>query len=236
MGAITAGRGRRLFAKNHRSLTTSEATVDCERSMRSSTAAFAREHMGNATGVFSWNSLFEAEFKPICRFVGRLGVDPSDVEDVAQQVFFVAHRRMREIPKVDNPAAWLRGITIRVSREYFRWRKVRRLGSTVIRVLNDFAHVPAPTPEGALSAAHVTALVRLELQALSPKLREIIVLCEFEQNEPAEVAQILNIPVNTVRSRRALARQELRQRLERKLGGQAMAALEAREWPAIRTV
>jgi len=165
-----------------------------------------------------------------------MGVDPLDIEDVAQQVFFVAQRKAKEIPTIENPAAWLRAIAIRSAREYYRWRKVRRLGAKVAKVLHDFAYEPAPTPERELSGAKVTALVRECLEDLSPKLREILVLCEFEQYEPGQAALILGIPVNTVRSRRALARQELRRRLENKLGGQATAALEAREWPIIRTI
>ncbi|MDX2020966.1 MAG: RNA polymerase sigma factor [Deltaproteobacteria bacterium] len=183
----------------------------------------------------SWKQLFDAEFRGTCRFLGRLGVDPPDVEDAAQQVFFVAHRRANELQGIDNPAAWIRGIALRVAREHFRWRKVRRIGRKVIKLLHEVHHQPPMSPERWTSAVRTTAVVRECLAELSPKLREVLVLCEFEQANLAEAASILNVPLNTVRSRRLLARQALRERLEKKLGGHAVAALEANEWPFVGT-
>jgi RNA polymerase sigma-70 factor (ECF subfamily) len=169
-----------------------------------------------------------AEFGRTCSFLEWRGVAPADIEDVAQQTFVVALRRMREVPHVDNPRAWLRGIASRVARQYFRWHRVRKRGGLAVEQLYDSHSAWQHTPELDAAAAEATELVRSTLRSLSPRLQEVLVLTELEQRPATEVASILSVPVGTVQSRRFVARVQLRSRLEKRLGGCDLPMMEPR--------
>ena len=76
-----------------------------------------------------------------------------------------------------------------------------------------------PGPEGALHEQQVRMRVDAALRALSPPLREVVVLREFEDLDYAAIAHIAGVPVGTVMSRLSRARDKLRQ---------ALASLEGR--------
>jgi RNA polymerase sigma-70 factor (ECF subfamily) len=162
-----------------------------------------------------WRSLWTDHFRWISRLVLRLGVPFSEVEDVTQNVFLRAHDHLTELREVQNVGGWLRGVTVRVVSEHRRWRRVRRIKDWLLqsRVAEDL--VPTATPEQNAEALRAHRLVSELLDQMGPKLREVLVLMDLEQCTPLEVAETLGLPVNTVKSRRRLAREEF-QRLHEK--------------------
>ena len=66
------------------------------------------------------------------------------------------------------------------------------------------------TPEHAALGDESLERLRTVLEQMSPKLRDTLVLVDLEELLPREAAEILGVPLNTVRSRRALARAEFR--------------------------
>ncbi|MCU0722806.1 MAG: sigma-70 family RNA polymerase sigma factor [Planctomycetes bacterium] len=72
-----------------------------------------------------------------------------------------------------------------------------------------------PGPEGELQAREAGEAVREAVASLPEKLRVAFVLCEFEGLKYAEAAEILEIPVGTVKSRMAAAEKALRKSLKR---------------------
>lgn len=153
----------------------------------------------------AWRRLYDEQFARMYRLVCRFGVAPGDAEDVVQQVFVIAHRRIREIDEVRSVAGWLRGITVRVVSDYHRWWRVRRVKQWIVESTSGTA-APA-TPERETEQAQVQARVNATLQRMTPKLRAVLVLCDIEECSVSEAAEALEIPVNTVRSRRRLARE-----------------------------
>jgi RNA polymerase sigma-70 factor (ECF subfamily) len=86
---------------------------------------------------------------------------------------------------------------------------VRRLKSWLVQAtFGEDANPPPMTPEGGVASQEEQGRVRSILAEMSPKLREVLVLTEMEECQPAEVAEVLGIPVNTVRSRKRLAKEE----------------------------
>jgi len=77
----------------------------------------------------------------------------------------------------------------------------------------------ATNPEHALQRQHVRRRVDAAIRALSPPLREVIVLREFEDLEYAEIARIAAVPIGTVMSRLARAREKLRSALAPNVSG-----------------
>jgi RNA polymerase sigma-70 factor, ECF subfamily len=154
----------------------------------------------------AWRALYDEHFDPVYRLACRLGVPLGDVEDVVQRAFVVAHRRIHDVDEVRNVGAWLRAIVLRVVAEHRRWQRVRRLKQWVLRTSAEVERAAASTPERDAAAREAQALAASLLARMSPKLRDVLVLLELEQLELAETAETLGIPLNTVRSRRRLAR------------------------------
>ena len=157
----------------------------------------------------AWRVLYQEHVDRIYRMVCRFGVEPGEVEDITQKTFIIAHQRMQEVESVENVGAWLRGIAVKVIGHHRRWSGVRRVKRWLVQAtFGDEAAAPPDTPEEGVASQEDQAKVRAVLEEMSPKLREVLVLTEIEDCQPAEVAQILGIPVNTVRSRKRLAKEE----------------------------
>jgi RNA polymerase sigma-70 factor (ECF subfamily) len=158
----------------------------------------------------TFHALYHAEFDHVVRLVLRFGIGAHDAEDLTQRVFLVAYRKQEELPHLERPQAWLRAIVIRVVREHFRWLKVRRAASWI--VLNSWAGQVEEdvTPERDVLAQESLDRARSVLERMSEKLRETLVLLDIEGLSPKEAAELLGVPHNTLRSRRALAREEFK--------------------------
>lgn len=150
----------------------------------------------------TWRRLYDRYADSIYRLLLRTGVLRAEAEDLVQEVFVIAHRRVEGGLHVENAAAFLRGVAVKLSSRHHRWARVRRLKQKLLAPLEGHA-VPADDDVRAKETAEL-------LMRLPPAFREVLVLCELEELSPREVAEALEIPVNTVRSRRRLARERLR--------------------------
>lgn len=166
----------------------------------------------------AWRALYDAEFSRVYRLACRFGVPGPEVEDVAQQVFVVAHRRLAEMEQVSNLRAWLRGITVKVIADHHRWRRVRRIKGWLVEAIYTEADAGQASPAREVEQAEMREQIADVLRTLSPKLRSVLVLADIEECSLAEVAEAVGAPVNTVRSRRRLAREAFQREWERRAG------------------
>jgi RNA polymerase sigma-70 factor, ECF subfamily len=165
----------------------------------------------------AWRILYRDEFARVYRLACRFGVPGSEVEDVVQQVFLIAYRHIADQQEVLSVRAWLRGIAVKVIADRRRWERIRRLKAWVVdSIYGDEARATAPTPAMAAENAEVVDEVAAVLRSLRPKLRTVLVLCDIEECSLAEVADAVGAPINTVRSRRRLAREAFQREWERR--------------------
>jgi RNA polymerase sigma-70 factor (ECF subfamily) len=152
--------------------------------------------------VASTREIFESYAGFVVRIVRRLGVRPSDVEDIAQEVFVIVHRRRADLQPDVAVRSWLFGITRRVVSNYHRQARHRHeetsAGLDSVPVHND----PAQTIEGSQDRA----LLDRALAKLDADKRAVFVLFELECLDMREVAQMVGCPVNTAYSRLYAAR------------------------------
>jgi RNA polymerase sigma-70 factor (ECF subfamily) len=153
---------------------------------------------------------YERYFDLAYGFISRYGIGANDVEDLVQRVFVVVQDRADEIGQLEKPEAWLRAIAVRVVHEHYRWRRVRRAHAWLVEHSWAGRAVDERTPERAALASEAIGRAQLVLQRMSAKLRDALVLLDIEELSAREAAEILGVPENTVRSRRALARSEFR--------------------------
>lgn len=119
-----------------------------------------------------------------------------DAEDVAQDAFVRAHRSFAQLRDRERFRAWLVRMTWRMALD--RRRGERR------RSARELVTVPAPAPpstEQALIEKERSGRLWCAIDALPTKLRMVIVLSAMEGQSVREVAELLNVPDGTVKSR-----------------------------------
>jgi len=159
--------------------------------------------------------------------------NPDDAQDVVQDAFLRAFRAQNSVI-ADDIKPWLLTIVRNVA---YRWLSVRNRTANVISFDGAFSgredddtralDVPseAPSPEDALLSSADQALIHNALAELPPAVREVIVLRELEDLSYREIAEITNVPIGTVMSRLARAREQLRLALTRLLARETRNAL-----------
>ena len=162
--------------------------------------------------------LFDSHLAFVWRNLRRLGVPELQVEDAAQDVFLVVHRRWDTwSPTRSTVETWLFGIALRVARNYRRSQQ-RRLAwfasSTGHEALQE---APAATdgPAEILARREAAAVFERALAALDEPKRAVFLLVDVEQLAVPEAASLLGTNLNTAYWRLRKARLAFRRALER---------------------
>lgn len=146
------------------------------------------------------------------RCLRRLGVREGDVEDVCQETFVTAHRKLAEFDGSSALRTWLFGIALRKASEYRRRRHVR---SEEPREAADLEQASAPTQVEELVQRQARAVLDDVLAQLDDDKRATFVLYELEQLPMSEVAELLDCPLQTAYSRLHAARRTVEQAVRR---------------------
>lgn len=137
--------------------------------------------------------------------------DPHDAEDAVQEACLRAHRSFERFRGNDG-RAWMLTIVRHVC--YSQLRQHRRAPAT--EAFAEETHGPADHPAEANALAWheiKSELLRQALELLSAEFREVIVLHELEGLAYREIAAVTEVPIGTVMSRLARARQKLQAEL-----------------------
>jgi RNA polymerase sigma-70 factor (ECF subfamily) len=131
--------------------------------------------------------------------------DEADARDAAQETFVAAWQQIQRLRAVDRFDAWLQRVTVNAARMALRGRGRRRV-----------REIPAAMVETLATAAARSDANRLDgaMRHLSFDQRSILSLHHLEGRSVAELAEILEIPVGTVKSRLHTARVALQAALE----------------------
>ncbi|OGR64416.1 MAG: hypothetical protein A2X31_03735 [Elusimicrobia bacterium GWB2_63_22] len=130
-----------------------------------------------------------------------LGPD-REAEDIAQEAFVQIYKSLPSFRGTSGFGTWAYAVTRNVCRRRLRERGRDAVLFTEEReTAADDVPQSGPTQELALESAETRALIRAEIAALSPVHRSVIFLSCWERLSYAEMAEALEIPVGTVRSR-----------------------------------
>jgi len=159
-----------------------------------------------ADGFIEFAALIAEHGPRVARLARRLLGWPSEVEDVAQEVFLSAWRALPEFRGQAALSTWLFRITVNACR-----RQRRR------RLLRPWMWYRRPDVSEAVDIAsgrsETAARVRAAVRALPARYREVVVLHYLENLNSTEIGQILELKPNTVAVRLNRARQCLREML-----------------------
>lgn len=160
---------------------------------------------GSRGEPISLRGLFEQHYASVARLLRRFGVTETQVDDAAQEVFWVAARRLSDILP-GKETTFLYGVALRVALNEAR-RK--RTGPPLLDIdeLSNLAD-RAPSPEEQLDARQARDLLDAALEGMPMELRTVFVLFELEGVPVPEIAELGGIPLGTASSRLRRARQE----------------------------
>jgi RNA polymerase sigma-70 factor, ECF subfamily len=152
-------------------------------------------------------TLYDVWCESVIRWIRALGGPEADRDDIAQEVFLVASRRLHAFDG-SNPAAWLYRITQRQVRDFRRRTWIRRIftrdHTDAIEALPDDGSSPARSLERKDNQRILNAL----LSKMNVDRRAAFVLFEIDGLSGEEIAKIQGVAVNTVWKRLHVARKE----------------------------
>jgi RNA polymerase sigma-70 factor, ECF subfamily len=152
------------------------------------------------------------------RLIGRMVRDTDLVEDIAQETFIRAYRALAQFRGEAQFYTWLYRIAVNTAKKALGDLKRDPLVSeNALRggdeedetsaVENELT--TAETPETVLAAKEIAAAVNSAMEALPEELRQAVTLREIEGLSYEEIAEVMNCPIGTVRSRIFRAREAI---------------------------
>jgi len=155
----------------------------------------------------------------IQRLIGRMVRDVDLVEDIAQETFIRAYRALAQFRGEAQFYTWLYRIAVNTAKKALGDLKRDPLVSqSALRGGGDDEDETSAvenelttfeTPETVLAAKEIAATVNSAMEALPDELRQAITLREIEGLSYEEIAEVMNCPIGTVRSRIFRAREAI---------------------------
>jgi RNA polymerase sigma-70 factor (ECF subfamily) len=161
------------------------------------------------------------------RLIGRMIRDTDLVQDVAQESFIRAYRALPQFRGDSAFYTWLYRIAVNTAKKMLvelkrdpvmteSARASRDDDDETSRVETELSH--GETPEAVLASKEIAATVNAAIDALSDDLRQAVTLREIEGLSYEEIADVMNCPIGTVRSRIFRAREAIAAKLRPLLG------------------
>lgn len=162
--------------------------------------------------------------RKLARLLSQFIRDPAEVEDVTQEAFIKAYRALPSFRGDSAFYTWLYRIGVNTAKNFLvsQGRKLPALQGFDSEENEDFEDnvllKEINTPESELMSQQIAETVNQTLDALPEELRTAIVLREIDGLSYEEIANIMNCPIGTVRSRIFRAREAISEKLRPLLG------------------
>lgn len=162
--------------------------------------------MDESRHTVSLSELACLHYSLVYRYAFRLSGSAEEAEDLTQQAFLTAHRRLDQLREAASAKAWLCAIL----RNAFLTRVTSRQAVRMVPL----ARVAEPAEEVSRDATIDAEDLQQTLNELPEEFRTPLILFYFEEFTYREIAQQMNVPIGTVMSRLARGKSYLRRRLE----------------------
>jgi RNA polymerase sigma-70 factor (ECF subfamily) len=165
--------------------------------------------------AFDTARLYRDYAAAVARWASKLTRSSSEAEDVVQEVFLVAHRRLPDLPPLRNPAPWLFRITTNVVRH--RWRDQRRRMAGH-RVPMPETAATGPSPLEVLERNRQIDRLERAMSTLHAEDRRLLWLCDVRCLPTSRVTAMTGIKPETLRVRRFRARAQIARQVQEQTG------------------
>jgi RNA polymerase sigma-70 factor, ECF subfamily len=156
------------------------------------------------------------------RLIGRMVRDSDLVQDIAQETFIRAYRAIPQFRGESAFYTWLYRIAVNTAKKALMDMKRDPLVFESALASRDDDEEPSraeqtltdgETPDALLASKEIATAVNTAIDALSEDLRQAVVLREIEGMSYEEIADVMNCPIGTVRSRIFRAREAIATKL-----------------------
>ncbi len=165
---------------------------------------------GNAQ---SFATLVERYDRAVYHLAYRTLRDPEEARDAAQEAFFKAYRSLRTFKPDARFSTWIFAITYHGCCDRLARRK--RFSSEELPDRAD----PSAGPESQVIAGDEARRLRAAIAALPEKYRTVITLYHLQGRQYDEIAQVLGMPIGTVKTHLFRAKEQLRRLLNEEAAG-----------------
>ena len=153
----------------------------------------------------------------IQRLIGRMVRDVDLVEDIAQETFIRAYRALAQFRGDAQFYTWLYRIAVNTAKKaLMELKRDPTVSENSFKSADDDETSPleneltsSETPEALLASKEIAVMVNSAMEALPEELRQAITLREIEGLSYEEIAEVMNCPIGTVRSRIFRAREAI---------------------------
>ena len=152
--------------------------------------------------------------RPVFSLVYRMVRQREEAEELASEAFFKAFRALASYDPEQPFSSWIFKIASNLSID---WLRKRKLETSSLDEEDSVWEVPdeRPTAEEALEHRQTMRVVEEAIGKLAPDYRAVVLLRHQEERSYEEIADILGLPLGTVKIRLFRAREELKKRLVR---------------------
>lgn len=173
-----------------------------------------------AGDIDAFEELFNRYQKRIYNLIYRMVDNEQDANDLTQEVFIRVYNSINTIRTDASFAAWIRTVAINITRDFFRKKKrtvktdsydaaINMDNGDIERQIEDIS----PNPHNILESKETSKIVEKAISSLSQQHKEVIILHHIDGQDVENIAAALNLPVGTVKSRLARARDNLKRKL-----------------------
>lgn len=191
-------------------------------------AAWTREQSLNADSQIverclggdetAWEDLVRVHTRRVYAICYRFTGSDQEAQDLTQEVFLRVFRSLKSFRAGEGSfTIWLGRLTRNLLIDHYRRTKLERMTDSIegqLPTIEEKTAMSART-DGLVAGREASELLQSALQKLSPELRETVILRDLEELEYKEIAQVLNVPEGTVKSRLNRGRAELARILRR---------------------
>jgi RNA polymerase sigma-70 factor (ECF subfamily) len=159
----------------------------------------------------AWEQFVRLHTRQVYALCYRFTGSGAEAQDLTQEVFLRVFRSLKSFRSSEGSlGTWLARVTRNLLIDHYRRSRQERVTDSIEERLPLIEEAGGPSrPDQALAGREASEVLQRALQKLSPDLREAVILRDLEEMEYREIAQVLEIPEGTVKSRINRGRAEL---------------------------
>ena len=161
----------------------------------------------------AWEDLVRQHTRQVYGLCFRFTNSAQEAQDLTQDVFLRVFKTIKSFRSTEGSFhTWLARVTRNLLIDNYRRTRQERVTDSIeeqLPMLEEAGGAASVRPDHALAGREASEILQLTLQKLSPDLREAVILRDLQEMEYREIADVLDIPEGTVKSRINRGRAEL---------------------------
>jgi RNA polymerase sigma-70 factor (ECF subfamily) len=161
----------------------------------------------------AWEELVRQHTRQVYGLCFRFTNSTQEAQDLTQEVFLRVFKTIKTFRSTEGSFhTWLARVTRNLLIDHYRRTRQERVTDSIeeqLPMLEEAGGAAPVRPDQALAGREAATILQATLQKLSPDLREAVILRDLQEMEYREIAEVLDIPEGTVKSRINRGRAEL---------------------------